>query len=123
MWQLAVQRGRQSLLHDIQTVSKGDEATYNNMGQAMTLLNNKLFLKSHMSLYTEQDMDILDAYCTKPICGVLPPRMPTVQEPVGGRKHIEVDISKAYTAAFSEITEIPIFNEFLTISSRTTVSP
>lgn len=39
-----------------------DEATYNNMSQAMTILNNKLFLKSHLSHYTEQDIDILDAY-------------------------------------------------------------
>ena len=28
------------------------------------------------------------------------------------KKLIEVDVSKAYTAAFCEITEIPIFNEF-----------
>ena len=50
-----------------------DEATYNNMSQAMTALNNKLFLKSHRSHYTEQDVDILDAYRTKPICGTVVP--------------------------------------------------
>ena len=84
-----------------------DEATYNNMGQAMTLLNNKLFLKSHMSHYTEQDMDILDAYRTKPICGTL-----TSTDVRRGSKLLEIDVSKAYTAAFCEITEIPIFSEF-----------
>ncbi len=46
-----------------------DEATYNNVSQALTALNNKLFLKSHISHYTEQDVDIFDAYPTKPICG------------------------------------------------------
>ena len=80
-----------------------DEETYNNMSQAMTILNNRLFLKSHLSHYTEQDMDILDAYRTKPICG-------TLSKPQG--KLIEVDVSKAYTAAFCDITEVPIFNEF-----------
>ena len=89
-----------------------DEATYNKMSQAMTILNNRLFLKSHLSHYTEQDIDILDAYRTKPVCGKVvnvdraSPGTPTV------KKLIEIDVSKAYTAAFCEITEIPIFNEF-----------
>ena len=86
-----------------------DEATYNNMSEAMNDLNNKLFLKSHLSHYTEEDIDLLDAYRTKPICGRL------CSSPVGtdrARNLIEVDVSKAYTAAFCEITEIPIFNEF-----------
>jgi hypothetical protein len=94
-----------------------DEATYNNMSQAMTDLNNKLFLKSHLSHHTDQDIDLLDAYRTKPICGRL------CSSPVGAdraRSLIEVDVSKAYTAAFCEITEIPIFNES---SSRTTAKP
>ncbi len=38
------------------------EATYNKMSQAMTALSNKLFLEGHLSHYTEQDIDILDAY-------------------------------------------------------------
>ena len=76
-----------------------DEATYNNMVQAMTALNNKLFLKSHLSHYTEQDVDILDAYRTKPICGMLG------CSPVQEKNLIEVDVSKAYTAAFCETTE------------------
>jgi hypothetical protein len=80
-----------------------EEQTYNNMNQAMSALNSKLFLKSHLSYYTEQDLEVLDAYRTKPICGMIGPK---------ASKLIEIDISKAYTSAFCDITEIPIFNEF-----------
>ena len=58
-------------------------------------------------------MEILDAYRTKPICG-------TLSKPQG--ELIEVDASKAYTAAFCDITEVPIFNEFDN-SSRTMANP
>jgi len=84
-----------------------DEETYNNMSQAMTHMNNKLFLKSHLSYYTEEDVDILDTYRTKPICGML---KPVATDRV--KQLIEIDVTKAYTAAFCDITEIPIFNEF-----------
>jgi hypothetical protein len=86
-------------------VAVEDEETYNNMNQAMTAMNSKLFLKSHLSFYTEQDVDILDAYRTKPICGNL-------LKSNNSKNLIEIDLSKAYTAAFSEISEVPIFNEF-----------
>ena len=81
------------------------EEVYNNMNQAMTALNSKLFLKSHMSYYTEKDLEVLDLYRTKPICGNLRAQQPN-------EKFIEIDVSKAYTSAFCDITEIPIFNEF-----------
>jgi hypothetical protein len=81
-----------------------DEATYNSMNQAMTSFNNKIFLSGHKSYYTDSDLDVLDEYRTKPIAGNL--RAPQSNEMV------EIDISKAYTSALSEIIEIPIFNEF-----------
>jgi len=72
-----------------------DEATYNSMSTAMTELSRRLFLKSHLSHYTEQDVEILDAYRTKPICGTL-----GSTESRRSEKLIEIDINKAYTAAF-----------------------
>jgi len=48
-----------------------NEEVYNNMNQAMSTLNSKLFLKSHLSFYTEKDSEVLDSYRTKPICGNL----------------------------------------------------
>ena len=74
------------------------------MNVAMCTLNSKLFLKSHLSYYTSKDLEVLDSYRTKPICGNL------LQQPT--QSVIEIDVSKAYTAAFCEISEIPIFNEF-----------
>jgi len=82
-----------------------DEGTYNNMNRAMFELGSKLFSKSHKSYYTDEDLNILDRYRTKPICG-------TLEESRPSKGLIEIDISKAYTSAFSSITEIPVFNEF-----------
>jgi hypothetical protein len=81
------------------------EDVYNNMNQAMHTLKSKLFLKSHLSYYTAKDLEVLDAYRTKPICGNLADNRRV-------SNLIEIDVSKAYTAAFCDITEIPIFNEF-----------
>ena len=81
------------------------EDVYNNMNHAMATLNSKLFLKGHLSYYTEKDLEVLDLYRTKPICGNLRAHQ-------SDEKLIEIDVSKAYTAAFCNITEIPIFNEF-----------
>jgi hypothetical protein len=67
------------------------------------------FLKSHLSHYTKEDIDIVDIYRTKPVCGKL---CASLDNTVPANKLIEIDVSKAYTAAFCEITEILIFNEF-----------
>ena len=80
-----------------------DEQTYNNMNEAMNAMKTKLFLKNHLSYYTEADLQIMDSYRTKPICGMLGAKQDNL---------IEIDVSKAYTSAFNDITKIPIFNEF-----------
>ena len=80
------------------------EEVYNTMNLAMCTLNSKLFLKSHLSYYTAKDLEVLDAYRTKPICGNL------CKQETSDRL-IEIDVSKAYTSAFCEIAEIPIINE------------
>ena len=80
------------------------EEVYNNMNLAMCTLNSKLFLKSHLSYYTAKDLEVLDTYRTKPIGGNL------TQHP--SKNVIEIDVSKAYTSSFCEISENQIFNEF-----------
>ena len=82
-----------------------DEATYNAMNQAMTTFNHKIFMNGHKSYYTDLDLDILDEYRTRPIVGNL-------KAVANKSEMVEIDLSKAYTAALSDITEIPIFNEF-----------
>jgi len=85
-------------------VAVDSEEVYNNMNSAMCALTSKLFLKSHLSYYTQHDVDVLDSYRTKPICGNL--------SKAPSKSVVEIDVSKAYTAAFCKLTEIPIFNEF-----------
>ena len=82
-----------------------DEATYNAMNQAMTSFNHKIFMNGHKSFYTELDLDVLDEYRTRPIVG-------NIKAVSNKNDMVEIDISKAYTSALSQITEIPIFNEF-----------
>ena len=64
-----------------------NEEVYNNMNQAMSTLSSKLFLKNHLSFYTEKDSEVLDSYRTKPICGNL-----CMQQK--SDKLIEIDVSK-----------------------------
>ena len=73
------------------------------MSSAMNKLNNALFKAEHKSHYSKQDVDILDEYRT-----VVP--VGTMKDVVNNL--IEIDVSKAFTSAFQQITEIPIFNEF-----------
>ena len=73
------------------------------MSAAMNKFNNALFKSEHKSYYSKQDIDILDEYRTVVPIGLF-------KEVV--EDGIELDISKAFTHAFSQIVEIPIFNEF-----------
>ena len=73
------------------------------MSSAVNKLNNALFQAEHKSHYSKQDVDILDEYRT-----VVPVDM--LKDVVNHL--IEIDISKAFTSAFQQMTEIPVFNEF-----------
>ena len=48
------------VIFDCDGVVVDSEQTYNNMNQAMSALNSKLSLKSHLSYYTEKDLEILE---------------------------------------------------------------
>jgi hypothetical protein len=67
-------------------------------------VNKSIFKNSNKSFYTTQDVKILECYRTIVPSGVL----------VACSKSslTEIDISKAFTYAFSSIEYIPIFNEF-----------
>jgi len=76
------------------------------MNEAMTTFNNRLFRQEHKSFYTQEDVDILDEYRTFANVGWLRAK------PKGLKDLVEIDRNKAFTAAFSEITQVPVFNEF-----------
>jgi len=88
------------------TVEVAQEDTYNRMNEAMTTFNNRLFRQEHKSFYTQEDVDILDEYRTFANVGWLRAK------PKGLKDLVELDRNKAFTAAFSEITQVPVFNEF-----------
>jgi hypothetical protein len=86
-------------------VNIDDIEVYNNMFSAMNAFNNKLFNKHHKSYYTQLDMEILDTYRTVSNLGMLTGRRVV-------KDMVEIDVSKAFTAAFGKMKKIPVFNEF-----------
>ena len=84
------------------------ENIYNNMNKAMTIFNSKLFRNEHKSFYTHQDVIILDEYRTIVPNG----RLKTIDGNEVAINLVEIDVSKAFSEAFTHIYEIPIFNIF-----------
>ena len=68
-----------------------DEQTYNNMNKDVSTLNSKLCIKTHLSYYTDKDLEIMDLHRSKPICGNISQARDNL---------IEIDVSKAHTSAF-----------------------
>ena len=75
------------------------------MSDVMFIFETSVFRNEHKSYYSQQDIDILDEFRTVANVGAIMPA-----EEQGGT--VEIDISKAYTAAFTKIRNIPVFNEF-----------
>jgi hypothetical protein len=86
-------------------INVASEDIYNNVNVAMNDFSQRLFKLNHRSSYTRQDIDILDEYRTIANVGILKP-------PPAHTSLVEIDVSKAYTAAFTQIKEVPVFNEF-----------
>jgi hypothetical protein len=61
----------------------------------------------HKSYYSHADMVILDTCRTTANVGLM-----SLQQADHKLNLVELDMTKAYTWAFSQITKIPIFNEF-----------
>ena len=71
----------------------------------MSHFGAQLFKQEHKSYYNQQDIDILDEYRTIANIGWL-------KKTKTPKKLVEIDVSKAYTAAFMQIKRVPVFNEF-----------
>lgn len=84
-------------------VDREDE--YNKMFIAQGEFHDAIFIPSHKSYYSKYDVDIMDEYRTVAQSGLLKQVDPYA-------KITEIDVSKAYTKSLSQITKIPIFNEF-----------
>jgi hypothetical protein len=82
-----------------------DEDVYNKMNEAMCDFNKALFLNGHKSYYSDVDVKILDEYRTVANTGLFGDNCDT-------KDLVEIDMSKAYTYALTQITEIPVFNIF-----------
>jgi len=65
----------------------------------------KVLRNEHKSYYSQQDIDIMSECRTIANCGLM-------DKITNISNLIEIDISKAYSAAFARITKIQIFNNF-----------
>ena len=86
-------------------IAAGDETTYNNMNKAMFNFNKSLFVSSHRSFYNDIDIKILNESKTVVPLGKL-------WKKISLKDKMEIDISQAFAKSFTDITEIPIFNQF-----------
>ena len=86
-----------------------DEVTYNRMNEAMFKFNKSLFNPIHKSHYNDIDIAILDEARTIAPLGLFYPKayMKTKESDM-----IEIDLCKAFTKAFMDISKIVVFNQF-----------
>ena len=83
-----------------------DEITYNRMNEAMFKFNKSLFNPIHKSHYNDIDITILDEART-----IVPLGWIWRQENMP-KDIIEIDMCKAFTKAFMDISKIIVFNQF-----------
>ena len=98
-------------------VSVSSENLYYNMNKAYNTFYGSIFKTEHLSFYSNQDSLILDENRTVVPFGRL---RDLCEEDL-----VEIDIGKAFSAAFGSIEKIQIFNEFdiwKIYSTSTTVS-
>jgi hypothetical protein len=97
---------QQLVKNEIDGIVKLDnEQTYNNLSQTFMDFKFKVLRNEHKSYYSQQDIDSMSECRTIANCGLM-------DKITNISNLIEIDISKAYSAAFAKITKIPIFNNF-----------
>jgi hypothetical protein len=75
------------------------------MNEEMIKFHDAIFKNRYKSYYNAEDIAILDEYRTVVNIGM-------IQDLPKKTKLVEIDRTKAFTAAFMEITKVPVFNEF-----------
>lgn len=88
-----------------ENVRMDNEDEYNISYTLLEKLKANVFTRENLSYYSELDIDILNKYRTISPLGLL-------QELNDDDNDVEIDVSKAYTFQFSDITQIPIFSIF-----------
>ena len=83
-----------------------DEITYNKMNEAMFKFNKSLFNPIHKSHYNDIDIAILDDARTIAPLGLI------YEQKSIPKDIIELDMCKAFTKAFMDISKIIVFNQF-----------
>ena len=78
--------------------------TYNNLSGTFNKFKFKVLRTEHKSYYFQQDIDEMHECRTTPNTGLM--------QGIGNINNlVEIDISKAYSSAFSKITKLPIFKK------------
>ena len=102
------------------TITVRTEQIYNKMSKAMHEFNKALCNPLHKSYYNEIDIQILKECRTIPQVGELNKFYKVFNQRTNKHDNYafmpdattEIDVKKAYTHAFNQITEIPVFNQF-----------
>ena len=89
-------------------ITVSSEDTYNKMNKAMFDFNKALCNPIHKSFYSDIDIKILNEARTVVALGKLCDKIDKALL----NDIIEIDVSKAFTHAFLQIDEVPVFNQF-----------
>ena len=90
-----------------ETVMVPDVETLNNLYKVRHEFSSTILRSDYKSYYTEHDLEIFKRYRNKAKYGTFGDIRDIKTESL-----IEIDITKAYTAAFEKIDRVPVFNEF-----------
>ena len=91
-----------------ETVMTPDVETLNNLHKARHEFSRSILRGDYKSYYTDVDMEIFKEYRNKAKYGTFC----SYRDKIPYNDLVEIDVTKAYTAAFEKIDQIPVFNEF-----------
>ena len=91
-------------------IAARDEITYNKMNEAMFKLKTSLFIQSINLITPKKDLTILDDGRTIAPVGLFYPQH--AKPRIKPNDINEIDLSKALTKAFMDISKIIVFNQF-----------
>ena len=84
-----------------------DVETLNNLHQVRHEFTSSIIRSDYKSFYSEKDMEVFKDFRSRAKYGIF-----DIKDRRDPDDLVEIDITKAYTAAFEKIDKVPVFNEF-----------
>ena len=90
-----------------ETVMVPDVETLNNLHKVRHEFTSSIIRSDYKSFYSEKDMEVFKDFRSRAKYGIF-----DIKDTRDPDDLVEIDITKAYTAAFEKIDKVPVFSEF-----------